>query len=82
LADVTATDARDQFGELVNRASYTHEATWVTRRGRRVAAIVPVDVLEAWEAAENDEDVRLFDESMNDPGDSIPWEQVKAELGL
>jgi hypothetical protein len=61
---------------------YAHEATWVTRRGRRVAAIVPVDVLEAWEAAENDEDVRLFDESMNDPGDSIPWEQVKAELGL
>jgi prevent-host-death family protein len=82
MAEVTATDARDQFGELVNRASYAHEATWVTRRGRRVAAIVPVDVLEAWEAAENAEDVRLFDESMADPGDSIPWEQVKAELGL
>jgi hypothetical protein len=43
---------------------------------------VPVDVLEAWEAAENAEDVRLFDESMSDLGDSVPWEQVKAELGL
>jgi antitoxin (DNA-binding transcriptional repressor) of toxin-antitoxin stability system len=82
MAEVTATVARDQFGEQVTRASYAHEATWVTRRGRRVAAIVPVDVPQAWEAAENAEDVRLFDESMSDPGDSVPWEQVKAELGL
>jgi len=39
---------------------------------------VPESVIEALRAAEDAED----DAAMDEPGESIPWEQVKAELDL
>jgi prevent-host-death family protein len=40
-------EARDQFAEVVNRAAYGGEVTYVTRRGRRLAAVVPATRLVA-----------------------------------
>jgi len=37
------TEARDHLADLVNRAAYAGETVYLTRRGRRMAAIVPVD---------------------------------------
>lgn len=37
------TVAREQLAELVNRAAYADQTTFLTRRGKRVAAIVPID---------------------------------------
>lgn len=34
--------ARERFADIVNNAAYRDEITYVTRHGRRVAAIVPV----------------------------------------
>jgi len=34
--------ARAKLGELANRAAYLGEVTYLTRNGRRVAAVVPV----------------------------------------
>jgi len=47
-----------------------------------VAAIVPESVLDALRAAEDAEDAAEADAAMDGPGESIPWEQVKAELDL
>lgn len=38
--------ARERLADLVNRAAYGGEAILLTRRGRPVAAIVPVEVLD------------------------------------
>lgn len=56
--------------------------THVTIRGVRVAAIVPESVLDALRAAEDAEDAAEADASWDEPGEDIPWEQVKDELGL
>lgn len=56
--------------------------TYLTIHGKRVAAIVPESVIEALRAAEDAEDAAEADAAMEEPGESIPWEQVKAELGL
>jgi hypothetical protein len=56
--------------------------THLTAGGERVAAIVPESVLEALRVAEDAEDAAEADAAMDEPGGSIPWEQVKAELGL
>lgn len=56
--------------------------THLTVGGKRVAAIVPESVVEALRAAEDAEDAAEADAAMDEPGESIPWEQVKAELGL
>ncbi|WP_197093629.1 type II toxin-antitoxin system Phd/YefM family antitoxin [Nonomuraea sp. SBT364] len=36
-------EGRAKFGDLVNRAEYAGQTTYITRHGRRVAAIVPID---------------------------------------
>lgn len=56
--------------------------THLTVRGERVAAIVPEKLIEALRAAEDAEDIAEADAAMDEPGESVPWEQVKAELGL
>jgi antitoxin (DNA-binding transcriptional repressor) of toxin-antitoxin stability system len=56
--------------------------THLTVGGERVAAIVPESVLEALRAAEDAEDAAEADEAMDEPGEDVPWDQVKAELGL
>ena len=38
-------EGRAQFGELVSRAEYAGTITYITRHGRRVAAIVPLNVI-------------------------------------
>jgi hypothetical protein len=56
--------------------------THLTYRGERVAAIVPESVIEALRAAEDAEDAAEADAAMDEPGESIPWEQVRAELDM
>jgi hypothetical protein len=56
--------------------------THLTYRGQRVAAIVPESVIEALRNAEDTEDATEADAAMDEPRESIPWEQVRAELEL
>jgi hypothetical protein len=56
--------------------------THLTIGGERVAAIVPEAMIEALRAAEDAEDAAEADAAMDEPGESVAWEQVKAELGL
>ncbi len=67
--------AVEQAVELARRGVITH----LTVHGERVAAIVPESVIEALRAAE---DAAEADVAMDEPGEPIPWEQVKAELDL
>lgn len=42
---MTTSTARRLFAEIVNRAYYASEATVITRRGKDLAAVVPMPVL-------------------------------------
>jgi antitoxin (DNA-binding transcriptional repressor) of toxin-antitoxin stability system len=68
--------AVEQAVELARRGVITH----LTVHGERVAAIVPESVIEALCAAEDAEDAADADVAMAEPAESIPWEQVKAEI--
>jgi len=50
--ELSVSQARDQFSDAVNRAAFGGEITYVTRgRGHsRAAAIVPADLVEAYES--------------------------------
>ncbi|MGH8965017.1 MAG: type II toxin-antitoxin system prevent-host-death family antitoxin [Actinomycetes bacterium] len=52
--ELPISEARDHLTEVVARATYGGQITYVTKRGRRVGAIVPVEVAEAAEAAEDE----------------------------
>jgi len=65
------TEARDHLADVVNHVAYSGESTYLTRRGRRLAAIVPVELLEAIEALEDRIDIEAAEESYAEVGENI-----------
>lgn len=77
---VSVSKAREDFAELVNRAAYQHERVVIHRRGRRIAAIVPIEDVEALEELEDEFDRRAIEEALAEGGEPIPLEQVERVL--
>ena len=101
-------DAREHLADVVNRAVYGGEPTYITRRGRRLAVVASAAQLSAdrarsqqqaildtcrrlWQAAATADDATrehirgMLDRIIEDAehgSEPIPWEQVKADLGL
>ena len=80
-------DARNQLAAIVDRARAEHEPVYVTRRGRRIAAVIDADDLDRVLAlAEDMADILAAEQAraeMLATGEApIPWEEVKADLGL
>lgn len=83
----TVSQARQQLASVVDRARAEHEPVYLERRGRRVAAVIDADDLDRLiELAEDMTDIRAAEAAraeMRETAETpIPWEQVKADLGL
>jgi prevent-host-death family protein len=61
---LSAAQARDNFSELLNRAAYGKERVILSRRGKPLAAIVPIQDVEAMEAFEDEIDSALIRERL------------------
>lgn len=81
MAEMKTVDARAQFAELINRAAYGHERITLIRRGKGMAAIVPLEDLELLEMLEDHIDLQEAEKALKEKG-SIPWEEVRKELGI
>ncbi len=57
MAKIAVIDARKDLADILNRAAYGKERVVLTRRGKDVAAIVPMDDLNVLEAIEDHMDV-------------------------
>jgi prevent-host-death family protein len=86
---VTSEEVRLGLGDLINRVLYRSERVRVTRRGKPVMALVPLEDLEFMEkvldALEDEIDLPVIKErlrSFEETGEGVPWKQVKAERGL
>jgi prevent-host-death family protein len=79
---MSASDARKDFADVVNRAAYKGERIVLERRGKNVAAIVPIEDLEMLEALEDRLDLEAAKRALAEGGENVPWETLKAELGL
>jgi len=83
-----AEEARSKFSDIVNRAAFGHERIVLTRHGRSMAAVIPMDDLELLEKViaklEDLIDVEEAKAALKEAEEkgTIPWEQLKAELGL
>ena len=86
MSDVTVSDARARLADVVDAARVGHDPVYLTRRGRRVAAVIDADDLDRLIAAAEDlADIEAAQGARRElaaGAESIPWAQVKADLGL
>ena len=84
MATLETTKAKDTFGDTLNRAAYGKERIILTRRGKPIAALVPLDDLELLDALENAADAEEVQAARAEAarGEVVQWETVKSELGL
>ncbi len=84
MTTISTVKARENFSDLVNRSAYGKERIVLTRRGKGVVAVIPVEDLTLLEAIEDRLDLEDIEKALADPENkkSIPWEKVKKELGL
>lgn len=80
MSSVSVADARSHLSDVIARSQ--QEAVFIERRGQRAAVVVSPERYERMlEALEDAEDAAAFDEAMAEEGESIPWDQVKKDLG-
>ena len=85
-ASLSTTLARESFSEVVNRAAYGKERVVLTRRGKRLVAVVPIEDVELLERLEDEYDSALVRERVAEweaagrPGK--PLEDYIRERGL
>lgn len=86
MSEMTVSDARARLADVVDTARVEHNPVYLTRRGRRVAAVIDAEDLERLIAAVEDLDdieaAAAARAELDEGETAIPWEQVKADLGL
>ena len=87
LSERSVSEARKDLASVVDQARSTHRPVYLSRRGRRVAAVIAADDLERLQAlAEDMSDILDAEaaraELRDTAAEPVPWEQVKADLGM
>jgi prevent-host-death family protein len=84
MGQVNTVDARAQFSEIINRAAFGKERITLTRRGKEIVAVVPIEDMKLLEALEDKidlEDARTALAEAKKKG-TVSWEKIKKELGI
>jgi prevent-host-death family protein len=79
-AKLTASEARQNFSDILNRAAYGGERVIVHRGKKPVAAVVPIEDFKMLEQIEDRVDLEEVRRRLKEP--NIPWSKIKKELGL
>jgi len=84
MAEHRISEARESFSTTINQVAFGHERVILTRHGKRVAAVVPIEDLALLEALEDTRDLDEVREALADPVNRqrIGWDELKAQLGL
>ena len=79
---ITTADARKKFSNIINRVAFGKESFVLTRRGKPIAALVSLKELKLLQEIEDQIDIEDAWEAKKEPGDPIPWDELKKELEL
>ena len=82
MSELAVSAARNHFADAIEETRRSGEPVYVTRRGRRVAVIMDADAYNALVEQAEDAIDRAQLQAARDEGDYVPWEEVKADLGL
>ncbi len=86
MTKLAASQARDAFSDTLNRVAYRGERIVLRRRGKDLAAIVPIEDLNLIQKTEDEIDLRKAKRALADMRRKglkpVPYEQVRRRLGL
>ena len=86
MTRLAADKAREHFSDTLTRVADTGERIVLQSQGKDVAALIPVEDLALLEELEDRldlEDFRAAKEEWEREGKkTVPWEKIKADLGL
>ena len=80
---INTAEAKEQFSDLVNRVVHSKERIILTRRGKEVAAIIPLEDLKLLQDSQDRHDLREATEALKEARNSgtITLDQLKEEVG-
>ena len=82
MEDMAVSEARTHLAGLIEQTRRSGEPVFVTRRGQRVAVIVDSGAYERLVSDAEDALDRAELKLARADDDYIPWDEVKADLGL
>ena len=82
MTRLTASKARANLSDTLNRVAYRGERIVLQRRGKNLAAVVPISDYELLERLEDKLDVEAAMKALAESEKRIPYDQVRRELGL
>lgn len=80
---VNTSEAKEEFTELVNRVIINKERIVLTRRGKEIAAIIPIEDLNRLEASQSKTDLEEAADALQEARSqgSISLEELKTDIG-
>ncbi len=82
MDEVPTAEARRQLAELVNRVAFGKERVVLTRHGKAVAALVPIEDVSLLERLRDRRRRRAVERALRDAdeGRAVAWEALREEL--
>lgn len=79
---VSAAELRRKMREVLNGVEVTGVPVQIERRGKVAGVLVSREDFELYQSWVDQGDVRAAREAMNEPGESIPLDEMRKRLGL
>ncbi len=82
MDEVPTAEARRQLAELVNRVAFGKERVVLTRHGKAVAALVPIEDVSLLERLRDRRRRRAVERALRDAdeGRAVAWDALREEL--
>lgn len=80
---INTADAKEQFTDLINRVAHNNERVILTRRGKEIAVIIPIDDLKVLQDSQDKLDLREAIDALKEARSigTISLEKLKEEAG-
>jgi prevent-host-death family protein len=84
VTKLTVGQVRDQFSDTLNQVAYRGDRIIIERRGKDVAAVVPIEDLELLQLLEDRIDLESARTALSEveAEGTVSWDELKEELGL
>ncbi len=80
---LTTVEAREKFAELINRVTLQHERVVLTRRGKAIAAVIPLEDLQFIQDLQDKQDLDEASNALKEAREQGTYtlEQLQDEIG-